>query len=181
MPSVSYEYGKALYELSCELSLSDEYLLAIRQIREIFKSNGEIISILASPVITKQERVEIIDRIFATRIDTHIIAFLKLLTERGRAKIKPDCLDEFERLWYENSGIVIAEAVSATTLTDEQKIQLHKSLEDRTGMAVELRTKVDPSLLGGVRITINGEMIDGSIKGRLERLKEDIITNNTVN
>ena len=174
MPSVSYEYGKALYELSVELSQTNEYLLQVRQLKEIFKAETDLITVLASPVIPKEERLSVIDRIFKDKFSTHIVTILKLLTERGRAKIIVECLDEFERLWYENSGIVVAEAVSAIALTDEQINRLHKNLEERTGRSVELRTSVDPSLIGGVKVTVNGELIDGSIKGRLSRLKEDL-------
>lgn len=174
MPSVSYEYGKALFELSCELNLRDEFLLQVRYLRNVFKTEKELISILSSPVIQKDERNGIIDRIFGGRIHEHICSFLKILTERGKAAIIPQCLEEFDRLWYENSGIVIAEAISATEMTEEQKTRLIRNLEERTGHPVELRVRTDPSLIGGLKITVGGELIDGSIKGRLGKLKEDL-------
>ena len=174
MPKITYEYGKALYELSCELDMCNEYLTQVRLLRNIIYNDPELITVLSSPIIPKNERIKIVDHIFEDSFETNICSFIKLLTERGRAKEIISCLDEFEKLWYEQSGIVIAEAVSAVPLSNDQISRLHFNLEAKTQRSVELRTKVDPSLIGGIKVTLNGKLIDGTVVGRLKKIKENL-------
>ncbi len=177
MSKVTYEYGKALYELASEDCKENDYLGEIRVIREIFKDNEGLMTVISSPVIAKDERLSLIDKVFSNRIEINIRSFMKLLTERGKAKLIPECFDEYERLWYENSGIVLAYVESASPLSEDEKSSLHAALEKKTGSAVELRLSIIPSLIGGLRVNIGGELIDGSVKGRLSDIKEKLLSN----
>ncbi len=178
MSKVTYEYGKALFELASEDGMINEYLGEIRIISGIFKDNEAFMSVIASPVIPKEERLALIDRIFSDSIELNIRSFMKLLTERGKAKLIPACFEEYERLWYENSGIVIAEVETASVLSENEKNRLHSALEKKTGSAVEMRVIVTPELIGGLRVKVGGELIDGSVKGRLSDIKTKLLNTN---
>ena len=114
----------------------------------------------------------ILDRSFSHRLEPYLCSFLKLMTKRGHAASIPACLVEYERLWYENSGIVIAEVTTAIPLCSSQKSRLLAKLEAHVGKAVEMRCSVDSTLLGGVSVTINGRLLEGSVSGRLTALRE---------
>ena len=172
MADLVKEYGKALYELSAEAGEEPVYLGQIRLLRRLLAEEPGLVRLLRAPNIPKEERLAVIDRIFSGRLEPYLCSFLKLMTKRGHAAAIPSCLDEYERLWYENSGIAVAEVASAVPLSSEQKSRLLASLEAKTGRSVEMRCSVDPSLLGGVTIRLDGHLLEGSVKGRLLSLKE---------
>ena len=172
MADLVKEYGKALYELSAETGEESVYLGEIRAVRKLFSEQPGFIRLLRAPNIPKEERMEVIDRVFSGRLESYLCSFLKLMTRRGHAATIPACLNEYERLWYENSGIVVADVASAVPLTSEQKSRLLAGLEKKTGRAVEMRCSVDASLIGGLSIRLDGKLIEGSIRGRLASLKE---------
>jgi F-type H+-transporting ATPase subunit delta len=168
------EYGKALYELSVEEGRQSEFLGQIRFLRVLFVDHPEFLSLLRTPSIPKEERMAVIDRVLGERIETYLCSFLKLMTKRGHAAALLPCFDEYERLWYHCSGIAVAEIVTAVPLSSEQKSALLSKLEAKTGKAIEMRCTVDPSLLGGVTVTLDGKRLEGSVKGRLEALREHL-------
>ncbi len=174
MADLVKEYGKALYELSEEDGLQSVYLGEIRFIRVLFRDNPGFLRLLRAPNIPKAERMESVDRVFNGRIEPCLCSFIKLMTKRGHAAFLLACLDEYERLWYRKSGIAVAEVTSAVPLTSEQKNRLLTMLESRTGQAVEMRCSVDPALIGGLSVMIDGHLLEGSLRGRLASLREHL-------
>ncbi len=174
MADLIKEYGKALYELSEEEQRQSEYLGQVRFLRKLFDDTPELLTLLRAPSIPKEERMAVVDRILGGRIELYLCSFLKLMTKRGHAAHVPACLKEYERLWYERSGIVVAEVVTAVPLSSSQKSQLLAKLERHTGKSVEMRCRIDESLLGGVAVTLDGKRLEGSVKGRLDALREHL-------
>ena len=174
MADIVKEYAKALYELSVEENRESEFLGQIRYLRGLFADHPDFISLLRTPSIPKEERMAVLDRILGERIETYLCSFLKLMTKRGHASSILSCFDEYERLWYEQSGIAIAEVVTAVPLSSVQKSALLSKLEAKTGKAIEMRYSVDPTLIGGVLVTLDGNRLEGTIKGRLESLREHL-------
>ncbi len=174
MADIVKEYGKALYELSVEEGCESEFLGQIRYLRGLFAEHPDFLLLLRTPSIPKEERMAVIDRTLGERIACYLCSFLKLMTKRGHASFLPLCFDEYERLWYEHSGITTAEVVTAVPLSSEQKSALLSKLESKTGKSVDMRCTVDPSLLGGVSITLDGKRIEGSIRDRLDSLREHL-------
>lgn len=102
------EYGKALYELSCEEGLESEFLGELRVVSGIIAENPGFITLLSAPNIPKSERMQVIDNAFSGRIHEYICSFMKLMTKRGHSRYILPCFREYERLWYEYSGIAVA-------------------------------------------------------------------------
>ncbi|MEO6350641.1 MAG: F0F1 ATP synthase subunit delta [Candidatus Limnocylindrales bacterium] len=96
---------------------------------------------------------------------------LALILRRRRVESLPRIASEFRRLYNRRAGIVEAIATSAAPLGDQELAALRSRLEQMTSGRIELQTKVDPSLLGGIQVRIGDKLIDGSVRGRLERLR----------
>jgi F-type H+-transporting ATPase subunit delta len=100
--------------------------------------------------------------------------FVLLLTRRRRIRLLPRIYEEFGQLANEYRGIVVAEVTSAVPLDDADKAVIIRQLSELTGRRAILRTQVDPSILGGLIVRIGDKLIDGSLRTRLERLRETL-------
>jgi F-type H+-transporting ATPase subunit delta len=96
--------------------------------------------------------------------------FLQLLADNRRVKLLPEIAAQFEVLRAEAERIADVEVVSAQALSDEQSKKLQAVLERRLGLAVRLHAQVDTSLIGGAIVRYGDFVVDGSLRGRIERL-----------
>ena len=103
-----------------------------------------------------------------------LCSFLKLLTERGRIREYEECVHQFELCYDDAYRHSFAKVYSAIPLTDDQKERLHAKLEQHCGHMVEMHYKIDPSLLGGLKVKMDGQMLDGSLRSRISSIKEVI-------
>jgi F-type H+-transporting ATPase subunit delta len=101
---------------------------------------------------------------------------IQLLLRRGRIEGLPRVAAEFRRLDDRRQGITHATATSAAPLTPDKVTALTERLERSTGGRVALDVQVDPSLLGGLVVRVGDRLIDGSVRGRLERLRNQLIS-----
>jgi F-type H+-transporting ATPase subunit delta len=102
--------------------------------------------------------------------------FLLVLVDKGRTGQLEEIAREFERLVAEHEGVVHAELTTAVELSDEEARDLLARIEDSTGRKVEATRKVDPDLIGGIVLQIGSYRLDGSVRGRLNRLRRELAT-----
>ncbi len=130
---------------------------------------------MLSPQVPDAEKIALVKQILpdASKLT---INFFKLAFERGREEILPDIPGEFFRRVRSDSGIVKAITTSAVTLSPDQQTELAKKLGTELKKTVELEVTVDPSLIGGMVIEIEGKRYDGSIIRRLDSLKHKMVS-----
>jgi F-type H+-transporting ATPase subunit delta len=134
---------------------------------------SDLLEILANPALPLEQREEIVARVYAG-LSAPARNLVALLVRRGRIEQLPRVAAEFRRLDDQRQGIVHATATSALPLTDTEIRALTARLEQMTGGTVALRTEVDESLLGGLIVRVGSRLIDGSVRGRLERLRNQL-------
>ena len=174
MAATGNNYAEALFMLAREENCVDEFYEGLKMIEGILKENPEYLQFLSTPSIPKDERTQALAVAFEGKINTHILSFVQLLCEHGRAESFFDCVSEYERLREWASNTVVAVVKTAVELTDDQKSGLIKSLEQRTGKKVTIESVIDNALLGGIAVEIDGQLLDGSVKTNLKRAREVI-------
>jgi F-type H+-transporting ATPase subunit delta len=127
-----------------------------------------------SPGITGADLSGLVTGICGDALDAHGKAFLALLSENGRLDFLPEIAEGFEALKSEDENVADAEVVSASELDDGQKARLAAALRQRLRRDVRLHCTVDPALIGGAVVRSGDLLIDGSLKGRLERLETEL-------
>ena len=172
MVQTEREYAEALFALAAEEGKTDEYLQALETVRSIVEENPEYIEFLASPAVELSERLGAIDEAFGENMPEYAVSFLKLLCENRRIRTLTDCIDEFSKLAMMFSNRTQAVIYSAVELSDEQKAGVCKKLEKLTQKAVEPTYIIDESLIGGLKIEVDGKTFDGSIRHRLGEMKD---------
>jgi F-type H+-transporting ATPase subunit delta len=134
---------------------------------------GGLMDVLANPALPLEQREEVVSGVYA-KLSTPARNLVALLVRRGRIEQLPRVAAEFRRLDDQRQGIVHATATSALPLTDTEVRALTARLEQMTGGTVALQTEVDESLLGGLIVRVGSRLIDGSVRGRLERLRNQL-------
>ena len=174
MSEVSKEYSRALYELAEEEHAEDEYLTQIRAIGRIFADCPEYIRLLGAPNVPVRERTAMLDESLCGRCSEYILSFLKLMIERGYAYHVRECFVEFEDIYLERHGIVRARVQTAVELDETRRAALLAKLEQYSHKKVEMTVTVDPALIGGIRVELDGKLLEGSVRSRLDKLRSDI-------
>lgn len=133
-------------------------------------------SVLANPALPVEQRAAAIAGLLEQTASRPVQNLIQLLLRRGRIEELPRVAAEFRRLDDARLGITHATATSATALTPEEIGALSARLEQSTGGRIVLDVQVDPSLLGGLVVRVGDRLIDGSVRGRLERLRNQLIS-----
>ena len=103
-----------------------------------------------------------------------MLNFLKILCEKGTLRELSGCARAYRLRYNQAHGILEATATSAVPMTAQQTQALHAKLEKLTGKTIDLKTKVDPGVLGGIRLDMEGTELDGTVQNRLAALRRDI-------
>jgi len=131
---------------------------------------------LANPSIPLETRIATAERIFGPLVGQKMLNLIGLMLRRGRIEELPRLAAEFRRLDDQRQGITRATVTSAMALTTDEVDALTQRLEQTTGGRVELDSRVDPDLLGGLVVQLGDRLIDGSVRSRLERLRNQLVS-----
>lgn len=171
MTAAEKEYGEALYELCVEENCAEEVLEQLGTVRDLFQAEPQYPRILQDPALPKEERLHMLDEAFGGSVHSYLLNFLKILCEKSAVEMLPGCVEQFTGLYNEAHGYLPVTVTSAVPLTGAQGKALTEKLSSLTGKTVLLETRVDESLMGGVKVTYDGKELDGSVAGRLEALR----------
>ena len=172
MTETSKEYASALFDLAVDSHTEDETRQALHQVRDALCGMPDALATLASPAISKKERLAVIEEVWGGSLPEHVMGFLQVLCGHGRIRELSGCVEAFDDLLDTARKLSTATIVSAVELTDEEKAKLQQQLEKRLGRTIRLDCSVDASLLGGMIVTVDGKVMDGSLKHKLHEIKE---------
>ena len=171
MTKNSKEYAQALFELSAEGD-PQETLEGINLLEESIVANPEYQAMLASPAIDKQERLAALETVFRGRIPDILMALLRMMVSRGHVGALGDMFRIYREMIRESQGEVIAQVFSAVPLSGTELNSLRETLKRKFRRRVNLVCILDRTLLGGVRVEVGGMVIDGSVRNKLDKIKE---------
>ncbi len=172
MTEVGNVYGGALYELAKDEALDKLIREQLAVLQQSFRQEPDFISLLTSPSLTKAERCQILDDCFRGSIHSYVLNFLKLLTERGYMRHFSPCCDAYTERYNQEHGILPVTAATAIPLSDAQAEKLKQKLSQITGKQIDLHSRIDPAVLGGVRLDYNGQRLDDTVSHRMDSLRQ---------
>ena len=174
MTETAKMYGGSLYDLAAEEGLETRILGELDEVQQLLKQNPDYLRLLSTPSIPKKERCGLLDEALRDRVHLYVLNFLKILCEKGTLRELSGCARAYRIRYNQAHGILEATAISAVPLTEQQRAALHTKLESLTGKTIDLKTKVDAKVLGGIRLDIEGTELDGTVQNRLASLRRDI-------
>ncbi len=167
-------YGQSLYDLAAEENLTDDILGEMEAVKGIFAENPDYVALLSEPSVPRNERLGLVDEAFAGSLTAYHLNFIKILIEKGLVREYSACYKRFRKSYNEQHGIAEALVTTAVALDGAQLKLLEEKLEKISGKKVLLKQKTDPDILGGVRVDLEGQLFDGSVKGRLSELRKKV-------
>ena len=165
-------YALALYEIAKSKGKVDEYTRDLRYIVELMKSDAGFLEIINHPHISTTRKKETFEKLFKNRIDAQLLSFLFLLIDKGRIDTLEMKLNEFEKIQLENNNEVIAKVKTVIALDEDDRKNLIEKLNKKFNKKIILKEEIDKSIIGGVFVMVGDEVIDGTIKLRLEEMKK---------
>lgn len=174
MNEVGKEYGAALFMLGCEDGCEKQYLEELEAIAQIFQNEKEFLSFLATPSVPMQARIDTLGKVISAVASRRVVSFMQLLLEKGRLSRFEEAKVEYARLFEEASRVMKVKIRSAVALSEDQKQRLQTKLETIHTAKVFITYEIDPSLIGGVVMETDDKVTDGSIRHRLQEVKEVI-------
>jgi len=167
--SIARPYAKAVFDLATETDNQNDWSAVLESLAAIAEDE-EFGKAVNSPQVKPEQLEELVLGVLGDKLPEGGDNFVKLLTQNGRLESLPDVQQQYALLLAESRKSIEAEVLTARPLSAEQKTNLTKALQERLGVTVSIVETVDESLVGGAIVKAGDLVIDGSAKGRVEKL-----------
>ncbi len=168
--TVARPYAKAAFDFAVENQSVARWQDMLAFAAEVTKN--EQMAELLSGALAPETLAESFIAVCGDQLDAHGQNLIKVMADNGRLKVLPDVLEQFIRLREAREATVEVEVTSANALSEDQLEKISVAMEKRLSRKVKLNCKIDKSVVAGVIIRAGDMVIDGSVRGRLERLAD---------
>ncbi|HEV2472044.1 MAG TPA: ATP synthase F1 subunit delta [Chthonomonadales bacterium] len=168
-------YAAALFNTAARQEKLDAVERDIHTVLDLMERTAKLRQFWESPLAPAGRKRELIGRIFEGSIDGLTLSFLRLLVDKRREHILDQVDAEMRRLGDEARRLIRASATFAVAPSAQEQEDLVRSLESRTGERISLVTEIDPAIIGGVVVRMQDTILDGSVRGALERIREQLL------
>jgi ATP synthase F1 delta subunit len=173
MEEIADVYARALFEAARENDVLDRVHDEVGEFADALAEDRNLQVFLFSPYFSSDEKKKGVSRIVSDA-DERTVNFLELLAERHRMPALFRIRNQLDSLWAEENKLLPVTVTSAVELDEELVNSIGKSIEDQTGRSVELSSKVDPDVLGGLQVRVGNMVLDATVRNRLEQLRKQV-------
>lgn len=169
---IAEPYAQALMSLAQSQNLTDRFGEDVSGILAVLKESDDLRSFLENPIVPADSKKSVLQQVIGgDQVHPYVRNFLLVLVDQRRIAFLPSILKQFQALLRELNQTVLAEVTSAIDLNDGQQQAVRDRVLSMTGARqVELETRIDPALIGGVIIKVGSQIIDASLRGQLRRI-----------
>lgn len=165
-------YALALYKVAEEKGKVDQFLDELKNIVELIDKDADLQMLIHHPSVSTQNKKKLFENIFGGKVEADVLSFLKLLLEKGRILEVASMLKQMEIIYLEKHNTAIAEIKTVVPLLENEKTELVSNLQKRFNKTIILKEELDSSILGGIFVKIDNEVIDGTVKSKIEEMKK---------
>lgn len=169
-------YATALLELAKERDEVERTLEDVLLVKNTLEESRDLLLFLKSPIIKPDKKVAALDAIFGDKLSEMVHKYISLIARKNRQNLLDEIVTAFIEKYNEFAGIISAEVFVAEELDDKQLDKVQKTLEKVTSKKVNISTRVQKNLKGGIAIKIKDTVIDGTIKHKLEQLEDEFLS-----
>ena len=173
MEEIAAVYSRSLFEVASEQGDLDRIHDELGEFADALAEDRDMQVFFFSPYFSSQEKREGISKLIEGA-DENFVRFLELLSERHRMPAIFRIRRGFDEMWREENKLLAVRVTSAVELDSETVEGIGKKIEQQTGRRIELSSKVDPDVLGGLVLQVGNMVLDASIANRLEQLRKQV-------
>ncbi len=168
---IAEPYAQALMSLAQSQDITDDVGKDCRDILEILEKSADLRSFIISPVVKDEDKREVLNRLLGDDIHHYLRNFIMLLVDKRRIVFLEAICEQYLALLRKLTNTVLAEVTASTELSEGQRRDVIEKIKTLTGAeSVEVKTDVDPELIGGVIIKVGSQVFDASLRGQLRRI-----------
>lgn len=171
---IAKRYAAALFDIALEKDSVDKFYTDALDVYDTINSSEEFLSVLKHPRISGEEKMNVLTSAFAGKIENDILGLFAVAVKKNREAQILDITQAFIDRIKEHKGIATASVVSAKPLSEEQLSRIKQRLESGLQKQVEIESSTDDSLIGGVKISVCGQLIDNTVKRHLAELRKTL-------
>lgn len=164
-------YALALYEVAEKKGKVDEYIKDLKEICEIIKKNKDFYEVIKHPQISTKKKKKTFINIFKGHIDEELLSFLLILIEKDRIMYLKEKVNQLEKIDLERKDTFKGIVKTTVPLTEEEYKNLNAKLEKKYNKHIILEQIIDPEILGGIYLRVNNDVIDDTVKSKLDEIK----------
>jgi F-type H+-transporting ATPase subunit delta len=172
---VARRYAAALFRTAKRIDQVEKILADLKAIADLLRKDLSLKNFLEAPQILDQYKRELITTAFKDLISEALFSFLVLVLDKHRIEYLLAMAKEYERLVKEDQGILQTRVITTRALDPVFRNRLKEELEKSTGKKIEMILKIDPQIIGGIIVILGDKIIDSSIRGQLDELKEEML------
>jgi F-type H+-transporting ATPase subunit delta len=173
MEELAEVYARALFEAARDDDVLDRVHDELGEFADALERERSLQVFLFSPYFSSEEKKDGVKRI-VTDADERLVNFLELLAERHRMPALFRIRRTFDAMWAEENKLLPVTVISAVDLDEGLVKDIGKRIEEQTGREVELSSKVDPGVLGGLQLRVGNMVLDATVRNRLEQLRKQV-------
>lgn len=170
---VASRYANSLLDLAKERNSLEAIKSDLDSFLAVLRGTPELRAVLKNPIISPDKKFSIIKEVFGPSVQEIVISFFKIVISKGRAEVLYETAKQFVNGYNQINGIIKASVVSAVQLTEENKTEVRRVVEQATQKKVMLETRVEPDLIGGFVLTVGDKQFDASLSSSLSKLKKE--------
>lgn len=173
---VEETYATALYHLTQQAGQTEKMLSELSLVEETFQLNQKYFLLLKNPRLGKNEKKGLVTELFQDRISNTLMSFLMVLFDKRRIGAFPGIVKRYREMVYEGNQIAEGLIVTAAPLEDAQLRRAEKETAKLMRKEIRLKNKVDPAIIGGMKIYVDDQVIDASVRNRLKSMWDSFKT-----
>jgi ATP synthase F1 delta subunit len=173
MEEIAAVYARSLFEVAKEQGKLDEIREQLGEFADAMQADRDLQVFFFSPYFSTQEKEDGLDRAVSGADET-IVNFLKLLIENHRMPVIFRVRRGYDELWEEENKLLPVQVTSAVELDTATVKQIGDRIAEQTGQKVDLSASVEPDILGGIVVRVGNQVLDASVRNRLEQLRKQV-------
>lgn len=171
---IADRYAQALFEVGEETQTTNELYQELSELVVILNENKDLYNFLKSPLIGREDKKNVMKNIFENQLSDNMNNFLKIVIDKDRMSAIENIKESYKNLLNDKNNILEGTVVTAVSLNEQEIKDLEKNLSIKYNKNVTLNNVVDETILGGVLVKLGNEEIDGTVKTRLAKIKNQL-------
>lgn len=173
--SVARRYAEAFFSIARDNNKIDDYQMELEKVVQAIHEVDNLKEYMAHLLIPAAAKKDVIKQLFAEQLSPVTLNFIMMIVDKKRETYLETIVDEYKDMADEFRNIAKVDLIAAKEVPEAEVKILAEKLSASTGKTVQLKMTVDPSLLGGIKLRMKDQIIDGTVAKKLEMLKEQLI------